>query len=82
MAAWQLNMGAGKFCGGCIVYSYVVFCLKINGNFEDRYFDYLANLIPCIVLPISRLPDIAQKTTCTQNVPMNATFYSKCVLAL
>ena len=30
------------------------------------------NLIPCIVLPVSQLPNIAQKTT--QNVPMDVTF--------
>ena len=34
----------------------------------------LDNLIPSIVLLISQLPNIAQKTTCTQNVPMDVTF--------
>ena len=38
-------------------------------------FDYIHNLIPCIVLPISRLPDIAQGTACTKNVPRNPTFH-------
>ena len=32
-------------------------------------FDYFDNLIPSIVLPISQVPDIAQKATCTQNEP-------------
>ena len=44
-------------------------------------FDFLDNLIPCIVLPISRLPDIEQKTICTQNVPMDVTFHLRYVLA-
>ena len=38
-------------------------------------FDYIDNLIPCIVLPLSQLPDIAQKTNCTQNVPMDVIFH-------
>ena len=37
-------------------------------------FDYFYNLILSIVLPISQLPDIAQKATCTQNEPMDVTF--------
>ena len=37
-------------------------------------FDYPVNPIPCIVLPISRLPYIAQKTNCTENVPMDVSF--------
>ena len=44
-------------------------------------FDNLNNPIPCIVLPISWLPDISQKTTCTQNVPMDVTFHLKYVPA-
>ena len=44
-------------------------------------FDYLDNLILCIVLPIYRLPDIAQKTACTQNVPMDVTFHLRYVPA-
>ena len=42
-------------------------------------FDYIDNLIPCIVLPISRLHDIAQKTTCTQNVPADVIFHLRYV---
>ena len=37
-----------------------------------RLISYLQN---CIVLPISRLPNIAQRTACTQNVPINVTFH-------
>ena len=44
-------------------------------------FDYIHNLIPCIVLPISRLPNIAQKTICTQNVPTDVTFHLRYVQA-
>ena len=44
-------------------------------------FDYLDNLIPCIVLPIPQLPDIAQRTTCTQNVRMDVTFHLRYVPA-
>ena len=33
-----------------------------------------SNLIPHFVLHISRLPDIAQKTACTQNEAMDVTF--------
>ena len=43
-------------------------------------FGYLDNMIPCFVLPISRLPDIAQKTTCTQNEAIDVTFQMKYVL--
>ena len=38
-------------------------------------------MIPCFVLPISRLPDVAQKTICTQNVAMDVTFNLKYVPA-
>ena len=31
----------------------------------NSYLTILINLIPCIVLPKSRLPNVAQKTTCT-----------------
>ena len=31
-------------------------------------FDYLHSLITYIVLPYSQLPDVKQKTTCTENV--------------
>ena len=44
-------------------------------------FNYLDNLIPCIVLPKSRLPNVAQKTTCTQNVAMDVTFHLRYVPA-
>ena len=37
--------------------------------------DYLDNLIPYFVLPISQLPDVTQKTTCTENVAMDVTFH-------
>ena len=38
-----------------------------------------SNPIPNIVLLISRLPDIAQKTACTQNEAMDVTFQMKYV---
>ena len=38
-------------------------------------FDYFDNLIVLIVLPISQLLDIAQKTICTQYVTMDVTFH-------
>ena len=44
-------------------------------------FNYLDNLIPCIVLPKSRLPNVTQKTTCTQNVAMDVTFHLRYVPA-
>ena len=40
-----------------------------------------SNLIPHFVLHISRLPDIAQKTACTQNEAMDVTFQMKYALA-
>ena len=40
-----------------------------------------SNFIPHFVLLISRLPDIAQKSTYTQNVPMNVTFHLRYVPA-
>ena len=40
-----------------------------------RLITYSQNLILCIVLPISRLPDIAQRTICIKNVPRNPTFH-------
>ena len=40
-----------------------------------------SNLIPDFVLLVSRLPDIAQKTACTQNEAMDPTFQMKYVLA-
>ena len=40
-----------------------------------------SNFIPNFVLLISRLPDIAQKTACTQNEAMDLTFQMKYVLA-
>ena len=44
-------------------------------------FVYLDNLIPRIVLPKSWLLNVAQKTTCTQNVAMVVTFYLRYVPA-
>ena len=44
-------------------------------------FDYFDNLIPSIVLLISQLPDITQKTTCTKNVAMDVIFHLRYVLA-
>ena len=44
-------------------------------------FDSFDNLILSIVLPISQLPDIAQKATCTQNEPIDVTFRLRYVLA-
>ena len=44
-------------------------------------FDHLDILLLCIVLPISQLPDIAQKTNCTQNVPLDVTFHLRYVPA-
>ena len=41
----------------------------------EAKFDYFDNLIPSNILPKSQLPNIAQKTTCTQNVPMDVTFH-------
>ena len=32
-------------------------------------------MIPCIVLPISQLHNTAQRTACTQNVPIDVTFH-------
>ena len=43
--------------------------------------DYLDSLIPQIVLPKSWLPDVAQKTTCNQNVAMVFTFHLRYVPA-
>ena len=40
-----------------------------------------SNLIPDFVLLVSRLPDIAQKTACTQNEAINVTFQIKYVSA-
>ena len=40
----------------------------------EAKFDYFDTLIPGILLPESQLPDIAKKTTCTQNIPMDVTF--------
>ena len=45
-----------------------------------QYFNS-SNLIPNFVLLISQLPDIAQKTACTQNEAMDPTFQMKYVLA-
>ena len=42
-------------------------------------FDYLDNLIPSILLLISQLPDITQKTTCTKNVAMDVIFHLRYV---
>ena len=44
-------------------------------------FDYLDNPLPDIVLPIPWLPDITQKTNCTQNVAMDVTFHLRYVPA-
>ena len=44
-------------------------------------FDYLDNLIPSIVLLISQLPDINQKTTYTKNVLMDVAIHLRYVLA-
>jgi len=41
-----------------------------------------SNLTPHFVLHISRLPDIAQKTDCTQNEAMDVTFQMKYVSAV
>ena len=55
--------------------------------FPCKYFSKMAqyfhfsNLIPNFVLLTSRLPDIAQKTACTQNEAMNVTFQIKYVSA-
>ena len=38
------------------------------------HFDYLT---PNIVLPISQLPNIAQKTICTHNIPLDVNFHLK-----
>ena len=48
---------------------------------DSSIFDYLDNLIPNIALPISQLPDLTQKTTCTQNVAMDVTFHLRYVPA-
>ena len=45
-------------------------------------FDYFNYLTPNIVLPISKLPNIAQKTICTHNIPLDVTFILKYVTAL
>ena len=45
------------------------------------YISSSSNLIPHFVLHISRLPDIAQKTACTQNEAMDVTFQMKYVSA-
>ena len=37
-------------------------------------FDYPDNVIPYILLPISWLPNVTQKTTCTQNAAMDVPF--------
>ena len=42
---------------------------------KHRLKPYYFNLIPCIVLPISRLPDIARRIACTQNVPISVTLH-------
>ena len=44
-------------------------------------FDYHDSLIPCIVMPKSRLPDVAPKTNCTQNVAMDVIFHLRYVPA-
>ena len=44
-------------------------------------FDYHDNPIPYIVLPLYRLPDVTQKTTCTQNVALDVTFHLRYVSA-
>ena len=40
-----------------------------------RIITYSYNLISCNVFPISWLPSIAQRTACTQNVPIDTTFH-------
>ena len=44
-------------------------------------FDYHDSLIACIVMPKSRLHDVAQKTTWTQNLAMDVTFHLRYVQA-
>ena len=44
-------------------------------------FDYHDSLIPCIVMPKSRLPDVAPKTNCTQNVAMGVIVHLRYVPA-
>ena len=38
-------------------------------------FDYFDDRLPSTDSPISQLPYIAQKTSCTKNVPMDVTFH-------
>ena len=45
------------------------------------WFQALLPVTPCIVLPISRFPDIPQKTSCTYNVPIDVIFYLRYVTA-
>ena len=45
-------------------------------------FDYFNYLIPNIFLPISKLPNITQKTICTHNIPMDVSFHLKYATAL
>ena len=52
--------------------------LRIGYSAKIDYFD---NLILSNVFSKSQLPDITQKTTCTQNVPMNVTFHLRYVQA-
>ena len=56
-------------------------CHILSVGYYYSTFGYLGNMIPCFVLPISRLPNIAQKTTCTQNEAMVVTFHLRYVPA-
>ena len=59
----------------------VHFQLELSlAQYSPSLFDYFDNLIPGIVLPLSQLPDIAQKTTYTQNVHMDVTFHLRYVI--
>ena len=84
---WNGILWAGAF--GIRWFARVVFAQEFFSVarliFSCKYFSMIgqfsnsSNFIPHIVLLISRLPDIAQKTACTRNEPMGVTFQIKYV---
>ena len=52
---------------------------QILGIGYQSIFDYHDSLIACIVMPKSRLHDVAPKTNCTQNVAMDVIFHLRYV---
>ena len=70
----------GYLCSGIIlVWQGQYFLVNISARLLN--ISTSSTFIPHFVLLISQLPDIAQKTACTQNEAMDVTFQMKYVLA-